>query len=169
MQSNHQEQKNSKNEKLDKYVLKGMLAELGEHLTQAGILFTEINKRINSLEKSDKSSVDDDTDFGTVIDQYSAGDDANTPISSPSDSPVAKKKASEPDYSKYVFKVSSETSYGESYDINYYYGTCSCPHFKYSGPRVCKHLKKVYDNPSSYGLYGTTTQHYRSVCDKYNK
>ena len=117
-------------QKLDNYVLKGMLTELGEHLNQAGILFAEINKRVNSLKLNNTKSTSDTTDTNEdKTDEKQDNDDLNTPD----------------DTSLFVFKIMSETN-SQYYDINYYLATCSCPHFKYSGPRLCKHLKKVYLN-----------------------
>lgn len=49
-------------------------------------------------------------------------------------------------------EVASETTPNLKYTINLNKGECSCPDFKYHGPKKCKHLKLVMENPNNYGL-----------------
>jgi hypothetical protein len=48
--------------------------------------------------------------------------------------------------------VNSETDKTVLYDVDYLHGTCTCPHFKYSGPIACKHILTVQKYPGKYGL-----------------
>lgn len=163
MQQNNKDNENSQNEK---YILKGMLAELGEHLDQAGVLFAEINKRINSLKSDEKE--DSISDSNTIkLPSIPSIPIPSIPTIPQIGSPLGTSVEEVDDlYDKCTFKVGSKTSSDKTYEINYHYATCTCPHFKYSGPLVCKHLKDIYDKPGNYRMQGNYLSQFKQMCDK---
>ena len=66
-----------------------------------------------------------------------------------------------------IVKVGSQTEKGTTYDVNIMTGTCTCPHFKYSGPLVCKHIVDVQNNPNKHGLTMYESSILKNVIDKY--
>lgn len=129
MQQNKQDKQNN-----DKYVLKGMITELGDNLENANELYTNIKKMVdNLLNKQKEEKLQKDTK---------------------EKSSKANEEKTEEDFYNCVIMVNSETTKGQ-YEVNYHFATCSCPHFRYSGPRKCKHLQKLCMNhqgriPSQY-------------------
>lgn len=63
--------------------------------------------------------------------------------------------------------VSSETDKTVLYNVDYLNGTCTCPHFKYSGPIVCKHILKVQQYPGKYGLSSADVGILKNATNKY--
>ena len=81
--------------------------------------------------------------------------------SSPSPSEVKKEveEENEDEEEPTIVKVQSSSktgigtgSTGTFYDVDYQYGTCSCPDFQYRKPHCCKHISEVINNHTKYGL-----------------
>ncbi len=64
-------------------------------------------------------------------------------------------------------QVKSQTENDKIYSVNIMNGSCTCPHFKYSGPLVCKHIMSVQNNPSKYGLTMYDASQLKNVTDDY--
>jgi hypothetical protein len=77
------------------------------------------------------------------------------------------KEYTPPPLNNAVVQVSSETDKTVLYNVDYLNGTCTCPHFKYSGPIVCKHILKVQQYPGKYGLSSADVGILKNATNKY--
>ncbi len=62
-----------------------------------------------------------------------------------------------------IVTVNSETCNGTKYNVDYVKGTCTCPNFKYSGPLKCKHIAKVGNHPGNFGLNNMQASNLKSI------
>lgn len=72
------------------------------------------------------------------------------------------KPSSLPETSSKIVKVTSSSEYDKEYTIDIDSGTCDCPDYQYrhaDSKTFCKHLMKVIDNPTFYGLNKTQLTH----------
>lgn len=74
------------------------------------------------------------------------------------------KKTEENDQDNEIFvEVNSETVPSQKYRIYLRKGECTCPDFKYHGPRKCKHIAAVMQYPQSYGLAIGDVNHLKTL------
>ncbi len=114
----------------NKYMIKGMLIELGSLMSKVISLQSQIVNKLDNMKLDDEISPQ-------IINTISP------PVIQSSIVPLTINS---------TILVNSMTENGREYELDYILGTCTCPHYKYSGPLLCKHMKKVYENPIIYGL-----------------
>lgn len=67
-------------------------------------------------------------------------------------------------------EVPSMTDTSKWYIVNLAYATCTCPHFKYNTPIVCKHMQAVLNDPEEYEVTPGSKEykHFMAMCEKMN-
>lgn len=67
-------------------------------------------------------------------------------------------------------EVPSMTDPSKWYTVNLAYATCTCPHFKYNTPIVCKHMQAVLNEPEEYEVTPGSKEykHFMAMCEKMN-
>lgn len=161
---------NITNQQMEIYVIKGMMCDMNLHLNKAMMLQTKILEKLNNLTDDTTSQIVQTTDNNNIQylennlrkknknNFYSKQKKPNVPSYSKAKEPnLPYLKAKEPNLS--YSEAKEETSISvksftndDVYVIDKNDGTCSCPHYTYHGPLICKHLNYVIKNPSKFDL-----------------
>lgn len=164
---------NNANTENNKYILQGMLFELGNLLDSAKNLQTQICNVLNSMNsegshkkkmsikkipiyKDERKSIPKKKfpTFGKKnhnID-YSTDDESFSETDTNSNELVIDESLETVDPSDNIIKIKSETLNNKYYDVNYMMGTCTCPSFIYSNRKICKHMKSIIEKANQYEL-----------------